>query len=214
MLAATTDEAGDGTPPTAPTMGAASMSMEPWALSTYRIRRKVFKLAGASFHVLDGERPVAFCSQAAFKLREDIRLYTDDSKAHELLAIKARQALDFKAAYDVVDSRSQARVGVLRRRGFASIARDSWEVLDEGERPLGQVEEDSLAMALLRRVLSNLIPQAFHLRGQSGGVVTFRTRFNPFVYSLEVRVPSDVAIDRRLVLAAAILLAAIEGRQD
>lgn len=190
------------------------MSTEPWNLAAYRIRRKVLKLAGASFHVFDGETPVAFCSQAAFKLREDIRLFADDTKTRELLAIRARQVLDFKASYDVVDSRTQARVGVLRRRGFASLARDSWEVLDEGERPLGRVEEDSMAMALLRRFLSNLIPQAFHLRGPSGGVATFRTRFNPVVYSLEVRVPSDVAIDRRLVFATAILLAAIEGRQD
>jgi hypothetical protein len=190
------------------------MSMDPWTLSTYRIRRKVFKLAGASFHVLDGDQPVGFCSQAAFKLREDIRVFADETKSRELLAIQARQVLDFKAAYDVVDSRSRARVGVLRRRGFASLARDSWEVLDDAERPLGQVEEDSLAMALLRRGLSNLIPQAFHLRGPSGGAAAFRQRFNPFVYSLEVRVPPDVAIDRRLVLAAAILIAAIEGRQD
>jgi glycosyltransferase involved in cell wall biosynthesis len=53
------------------------MTSWPWDLSRYRIRRKVFKLAGASFHVFDGERVVAFCSQAAFKLREDIRLFTD-----------------------------------------------------------------------------------------------------------------------------------------
>jgi hypothetical protein len=190
------------------------MSTDPWTLSTYRIRRKVLKLAGASFHVFDGETPVAFCSQAAFRLREDIRLYADESKARELLAIQARQVFDFKAAYDVVDSRTGARAGVLRRRGFASLARDSWEVLDEAERPIGQVEEDSLAMALLRRLVANLVPQAFHLRGARGGAVTFRQRFNPIVYSLEVRVPPDVAIDRRLVFAAAILIAAIEGRQD
>ncbi len=47
---------------------------QPWDLPTYRLRRKVLKLFGASFHVYDGERVVAFCSQKAFKLREDIRL--------------------------------------------------------------------------------------------------------------------------------------------
>ena len=34
------------------------------------------------------------------------------------------------------------------------------------------------------------------------------------IYTLEVRVPADVAIDRRLVFAAAVLIAAIEGRQE
>jgi hypothetical protein len=190
------------------------MSMPPWDLARYRIRRKVFKLAGASFHVFDGDRVVAFCSQAAFKLREDIRLFADESKSQELLAIKARQIMDFKAAYDVVDSRSGQRVGTLRRRGFASLVRDTWEVLDAGERPIGAVEEDSTAMALLRRFLTGLIPQAFALRGPSGEAATLKQRFNPFVYSLEVDVPPSVGMDRRLVFAAAVLIAAIEGRQD
>ena len=38
--------------------------------------------------------------------------------------------------------------------------------------------------------------------------------FNPVLYTLEVRVPADVGIDRRLVFAAAVLIAAIEGRQE
>ena len=190
------------------------MATTPWDLARYRIRRKVFKLAGASFHVFDGERVVAFCSQAAFRLREDIRLFADESKSQELLAIQARQILDFKAAYDVIDSRSGERVGTLRRRGFASIVRDTWEVLDAAERPIGAVEEDSTALALLRRFLTNLIPQAFALRGPAGQAATLKQRFNPFVYSLEVEVSPSAGLDRRLVFAAAVLIAAIEGRQE
>lgn len=190
------------------------MSTPPWELASYRIRRKVLKLAGASFHVFDGDRVVAFCSQAAFKLREDIRLFTDESKTQELLAIRARQIMDFAAAYDVVDSRTRDKVGAVRRRGFASFVRDSWEILDADDRVLGRLEEDSMAMALLRRFLSNLIPQSFHLQGPRGGVATLTQRFNPLVYSLDVRTSADTGIDARLVLAAAILLAAIEGRQD
>ena len=187
--------------------------MDPWDLATYRIRRKVFKLAGASFHVLDGERVVAFCSQAAFKLREDIRLFGDESKSRELLAIRARQMMDFAAAYDVVDSRTQQPVGTLRRKGLASLLRDSWEVLDASGRPRGVVHEDNQVLALLRRVV-NLIPQSYELPGPGGAAARFRQRFNPFVYSLEVTVPPAVAIDRRLIFGAAVLIAAIEGRQE
>lgn len=193
---------------TVPAMGS------PWDLPAYRLRRKLLKVFGASFHVYDGERVVAFCNQQAFRLREDIRLFADESRQQELLWIRARQIVDFAAAYDVVDSSAQQKVGALRRRGLRSLVRDSWEVLDAGDRPIGQVEEDSTAMALVRRVLSNLIPQRFHLRGAGGGTVTLRQRWNPIVYTLEVAVPADVAIDRRLVFAAAVLLAAIEGRQQ
>jgi hypothetical protein len=186
----------------------------PWDLPHYRIRRKVLKLAGASFQVFDGDRVVAFCKQAAFTLREDIRLFADESKSQELLAIRARQIIDFAAAYDVVDSRTGQPVGTLRRRGFSSIVRDKWEALDPAGRVIGSVDEDDAVMALIRRFLTNLVPQKFSLRAGSGGMATFKQRFNPLVYSLEVAVPADVAVDRRLVFAAAVLIAAIEGRQD
>jgi hypothetical protein len=190
------------------------MATRPWDLASYRLRRKFLKVFGASFRVYDGDEVVAFCQQQAFRLREDIRLFADDSRSHELLAIKARSAIDFAAAYDVVDSQTRETVGTLRRRGFASLVRDNWEVLDQGGRSLGTVTEDSTAMALLRRVLSNLIPQTFVLRGPGGGAVTLTQRFNPVIYTLEVRVAPDVTIDRRLVFAAAVLIAAIEGRQE
>jgi hypothetical protein len=187
--------------------------MQPWELPAYRIRRKVLKLFGASFHVYDGEQIVAFCNQKAFKLREDIRLYADESQQQELIWIRARQVIDFAACYDIVDSASQQKVGALRRKGLASILRDSWEVLDNDDQPIGKCQEDSAGMALLRRFI-NLIPQTFALAGPKGGAATFKQRFNPFIYSLEVSVPPDVAIDRRLVFATAVLLAAIEGRQQ
>jgi hypothetical protein len=186
--------------------------MSPWDLPRLRIRRKVLKIFGASFHVYDGDRVVAFCNQKAFKLREDIRLWADESQRTELLWIRARQVVDFAASYDVVDSTTQHKVGALRRRGFKSIVRDSWELLDEDDRVLAKVEEDSAALALVRRFVTELVPQTFRLHGKDGDAV-FKQRFNPFVYTLEVAMPPGDAIDRRLVFATAVLLAAIEGRQ-
>jgi uncharacterized protein YxjI len=185
----------------------------PWDLPHYRIRRKLLKIFGASFHVYDGDRIVAFCKQKAFKLKEDIRLFADESLGTELLWIRARQVIDFAASYDVVDSASQQKVGALRRRGFKSMLRDSWEVLDVQDKVIGKVEEDSMAMAMLRRLLSNLIPQKFHLTGGGGRAAVLKQRFNPFIFSLEVDVPQDLDIDKRLVFGAAVLLSAIEGRQ-
>ncbi len=186
--------------------------MPPWDLPTFRIRRKLLTVFGASFHVYDGERVVAYCKQKAFRLREDIRLFTDESQRTELMWIRARQIVDFAACYDVVDSASQQKVGALRRRGFKSIVRDSWEVLDADDRAVAKVEEDSTVLALVRRFLSNLVPQTFRLHG-SGGDVVFKQRFNPIVYSLVVTMPADAGVDRRLVFATAVLLAAVEGRQ-
>ena len=187
----------------------------PFDLDRYLIRRKILKILGASFHIYDtAEKVVGFSDQKAFKLREDIRIYTDESMNDELLVIKARQIVDFAAAYDVVDAREGRKVGAARRKGFSSLVRDSWELLDANDQPIAQLQEDSMMMAVLRRFLSNLIPQHFQLRTTSGEeAADFRVRFNPFVYKLEVDIVPNTSVDRRLILGAGVLMAAIEGRQ-
>lgn len=184
-------------------------------LREYTIRRKVLKIFGASFHVYDPSgNVVAFSSQKAFKLKEDIRVFTDESMGTELMAIRARQIVDFSAAYDMVDSSENVKIGAARRKGWSSMVRDSWEVLDANDQPIASLQEDSTAMALLRRFLSNLIPQKFHLRASDGRELAFlKVHFNPIVYRMTVSV-TDASIDPRLVFGAAVLLAAVEGRQQ
>ena len=85
--------------------------------NNYLIRRKVFKLFGGAFHVYDpAGQVVLFASMKAFKLKEDIRLYDNEEKHAELLLIQARRVLDFSAEYDVTDSQTGEKVGVLKRK--------------------------------------------------------------------------------------------------
>jgi hypothetical protein len=49
-----------------------------------------------------------------------------------------------------------------------SIFRDSWEVLDEADRPIAKVEEDSTSMALLRRFHFSPISDFYQLLALSG----------------------------------------------
>ena len=185
-------------------------------LRTYTIRRKIFKVFGAAFHVYDMDgRVVGYSSQKAFKLREDIRVYSGEDMSEELLTLQARQIIDWSAAYDIVDARTGEKVGAARRKGWSSMVRDAWELLDEEDRPIGHAQEDSMAMALVRRFLSNLVPQTFHLRSEDGrDQALLRVHFNPFVYRQTVVIEETCRIDPRLVFGAAVLLAAIEGRQQ
>ena len=83
----------------------------------YLVRRKVFTLAGAKFHIFDPDGNLVFFSKMkAFKLREDIRLFRDESMSDELLLIQARQIIDFSAAYDVLDSKTGEKIGVFNAR--------------------------------------------------------------------------------------------------
>jgi uncharacterized protein YxjI len=185
--------------------------------SRYLIRRKFFKIFGGAFHIFDEAGNVVFYSKMkAFKLKEDLRLFTGEDMQQEVLTIKARSILDFGATYDVTDSASGEKLGALRRKALKSILRDEWLILDANDREVGKIEEDSMALALVRRLLTNLIPQTFS--GEVGGapVLSFRQHFNPFIQKISLDFSGDTGgkLDRRLGIAAAVLLCAIEGRQQ
>jgi hypothetical protein len=97
----------------------------------FTIRKKIISFLGAKFHIYDSnDKLIGFSKQKAFKLKEDIRLYTDESTDEERLTIQARKVIDFSAAYDVVDSKKDKKLGALQRKGFKSMIRDEWVVLD------------------------------------------------------------------------------------
>lgn len=185
--------------------------------SEYEIRKKFFKVLGASFRIFDKDgRLCFFVKQKAFKLREDIRVYSDESMAVEILLIKARNIIDFSSAYDVIDSQTNEKIGAFKRRGFRSIIKDEWIILDQNDAEIGKIHEDSMLMALLRRFLTTLIPQSFDgLVGESK-VFTFKQRFNPFILKIVMSFGEDNMnlLDRRMGIAAGVLISTVEGRQN
>jgi uncharacterized protein YxjI len=182
----------------------------------YLLRRQAIALTGKFRFYDPAGRLVMFSEQKMFRLREDIRVYGDEGKSQEVLSIKARQILDFSAAYDVVDTEMNQKIGVLRRRGLRSILRDEWEVLDANDGVIGKLFEDSVPLALLRRLLlGSLLPQNYDITVGDTRVADLKQRFNPFRYELDLdfRMDTTNRLDRRLGIAAAILLAAVEGKQ-
>jgi len=182
----------------------------------YLLKRQVFALTGkVRIYTPDGSL-ATYSEQKMFRLREDIRLFADEQKQQELIWIQARQILDFAAAYDVVDTTQATKIGALRRRGFRSLVRDKWEILDTNDMPIGALWEDSAGRALVRRLLlGSLLPQRYDVFIGEQVVAQFAQRFNLFRYELDLDFSADFSkrLDRRLGLAAAVLLGIIEGRQ-
>ena len=182
----------------------------------YLLKRQVFALTGKFRFYDPSGQLVLFSEQKMFKLREDIRVYTDEGKTQEVLTIKARQIIDFSAAYDVLDSATGQKIGALRRKGLASMLRDEWEILDVNDNPVGKLFEDSMGLALLRRLLTGLVPQNYDVTIGETRVADYRQNFNPFTYHLNIDFSMDSAnqLDRRIGIALGILLAVVEGRQQ
>ncbi len=193
------------------------MTSDRFSHSTYLIRKRVLSMLGGKFEIFDpAGNIVLFSKMKAFKLKEDIRLYTDETMATELISIQARAILDFSAAYDVVDTTTGQKIGAMRRKGLKSMFRDEWVILDAYDREAGLIQEENAFVALVRRFVTNLIPQTFNV--QLGGVPTaeFKQNFNPFVtkLTLDFSLDSQRRLDRRLGIAAGVLLCAIEGKQQ
>lgn len=184
--------------------------------SSYIFRKKVFKLFGGSFKVFDSDGRIVFYSeQKAFRLKEDFRIYSDESKHEELVNIKTPQILDFSATYHVTDSLTAENVGALKRKGFKSIISDEWIFLSKDSQEIGKMKETSLGGALLSRFI-NLIPQNYMITDNNGReIARIKQFFNPFVLKYQLTIPdANPTIDRRLIIAAGILLCSIEGRQQ
>ncbi|MBW7857740.1 MAG: hypothetical protein H3C43_05490 [Leptonema sp. (in: Bacteria)] len=195
------------------------MNQKLFEQSKYFVRKKFWKIFGGEIKIYDETESQLLCfvKQKAFKLKEDIRVFTDESMSQELFLIKARSIIDFGASYDVTDSTTNERVGTLRRKGLKSILRDSWQVLNSQDQQIGQIEEDSMALALMRRFISGpWIPQSYAMKVGDKVVGMVKQTFNPFVprFRVDFSMDTNQALDRRLGIASVVLLGLIEGKQQ
>ena len=186
----------------------------------YTVRRKVFKILGSAFHIYDENGQIAgYCKQRALKLREDLRVYTDDSAKTELLTLRARQVIDFGATYDLALPTGEPLVSFRRKGLKSSFVRDEWTVLSPSGTTLATLSEQGSFAPLVRRYGDNLsifFPQRFHLVRAADGahLATLRQHFNPLVYRLGVAIHADdPQMDELIILGLTCLIAAIEGRQ-
>lgn len=202
-----------------PAWRAGSAPHERYLQRDYILRRRFFALFMPGLDIFDySGNQVLYCQPKPFRLREDVRIFDAPRNGREVMNIKSRSILDFSANYDVVDLEHDEWLGTLRRKGWRSLIRDHWEILDPQERIIATVEEDNMTLALLRRFLSELIPQSYDVKAADGSLLGEGVQFfNPFIYRIRFHIhkgPEHGGIDPRLMLAAAIMLSIIEGRQD
>ena len=188
---------------------------------SYMVRQKILKLIGEEFHIYSDDsmqQLIGYSKQKGLKLKEDIRVYSDEQKSTELICIKARSIIDFGAGYDITDSQTGEAICSFKREGLKSIFKDSWKVMDSSGNQIGTISEDNGLLALVRRFVpfaDIFVPQEFILSAgentvtftQSGGV------WGTIVNKLYVKNIQSSGLDPRLVLAATMLLIAIEGKQ-
>lgn len=152
---------------------------------------------------------VAFAQQKRMALREQVTLYTDESRTSELCAFRARQVMDVRAQYDVT-APDGTLLGGFRKVFARSLLVSTFE-LEQAGGPTATGSERNLVVALLRRVSD--IPLAVHVdfaTGEGEPVLSSERKWGlRDTYRISVQAPW---LDRRLALSMAIGLDALLAR--
>jgi uncharacterized protein YxjI len=165
-----------------------------------------------------------FVEQKRFKFKEDIRFYTDDSKTTELFRIKARQRFDPRARYDVTAA-DGTKIGEIQKVFGKSLLRSTYQLFDANGQEVAVARERGLFTALFRRFVgfipyvgdfADWLPIAYHfdfLRGEEKLGEHNRKLWSwRDVYTIDMSGDPQRTIDRRLILANAVGMDALQAR--
>ena len=162
-----------------------------------------------------------FVKQKKMKIKEDIRFRLAPDDGPHLFMIKSKTVFEFRGRHDVLDAADQ-RIGQLEKVFGKSLLRSHWRVRDAEGNELFEAHEASWIIALLRRFadlgpdwmsLLTLLPFNFRLVRDGDELGTYRRVIGKFRdrYVLELQ-PGLAGVDRRLVIAFAIALDALQDR--
>lgn len=168
--------------------------------------------------------PFCFVRQKMFKFKEDIRFYTDENRAHELMRIKARHRFDPRARYDVTAA-DGSKIGEIQKVFGTSLLRSTYRLYDAAGRETAMATEKNLAVALVRRLVgflpyvenvANWLPIPYHFVFQRDGHELGSHSRQLWkirdVYTIDLTRDPGRTLDRRLVLAMAVGMDALQAR--
>ena len=153
---------------------------------------------------------LAFAQQKRMAFKEQVTLYSDDTKQTPVLGFKARQVIDLGATYDVVDARGSA-IGQFRKNFKESLLRSTWHLEQPG---YGEMvgRESNLLVALVRRFVEWLSWLPYHFEFLIGDRPAFTVTKKWGLRDRYVVTIHDPQLDRRLVAAMSVALDALQAR--
>ncbi|PIV69813.1 MAG: hypothetical protein COS08_03485 [Euryarchaeota archaeon CG01_land_8_20_14_3_00_38_12] len=188
-----------------------------WYQNFYRIRKKVLTV-GNKYWIEDYNGHIlGFSKQKLFKLKEDIRIYSDESMSQELFRIGQQQIMDMWGNFAVIDSSTNAHLGYIKRKALMSgFIKDEWEIYNAANQQIGRIYESTVGGLLRKRLPGgSLIPEKTTLEIYGRPVAEINQKFKIIgdIWELNCQnVPQE--LDRRILLSCILLMGMIErGRK-
>jgi uncharacterized protein YxjI len=190
--------------------------------------QQVFKPIGNEYRIsipLPGSteegQPLLYVKQKKLAIKEDIRFRLAPDDDAYLFMIKSKTVFEFRGRHEVLDADGQV-IGLLEKDFGRSLLRSHWRVRDASGAEVFEGHEASMSIALVRRVAGFLpewlsllawLPFNFVLLRNGSQVGTYHRVLGKLRdrYVLELG-PGLEGIDRRLVIAFAVALDALQDR--
>jgi uncharacterized protein YxjI len=155
---------------------------------------------------------LGYTKQKLIRIREDIRIYSDESMSTEIFKIKQEQIVDMWGTFAIIDSATDVCVGKLKRQAMSQIGKDEYLLLDSSGQQIGRVAESS-GRGLARKYMpgGGLVPEHVTVEFYGQEVAEIKQRFKVIGDVWEVdcsRLPPQ--FDRRTLIATMLIMGMVE----
>ena len=164
---------------------------------------------------------VSYAKQRAFRLKEDVTIYADETQTRPLYHVKADQIFDIGATYRVstADGRS---LGAVRQRGMRTLWSATYDILDETGSAIGLIHEQDPWVKVIDGLIGGIPFVGFviqqwinptYLIDGSDGATLLRMRKRPSLIERRFLVEQAAPLPSRLeplALPAALMVVLLE----
>lgn len=198
------------------------------AFDRFSIRQKFhlvlneYEISAVDGHGQAGS-PLLYVRQRRLKLKEELTFWADADRSTPVFSVKADSAFDPWARYVVRDPNGQ-EIGSISKEFGRSLARSTYTVANGNVTDV-EVAERSAGVAIFRRivhfipVVNNIadylpIPYDFDFR-RGGRLIGTHEKLRWKIrdrYILDLSADAEKALDRRVAVALAVLLDAVQAR--
>jgi uncharacterized protein YxjI len=166
-------------------------------------------------------RLVSYVKQRAFRLKEDVTIFSDEAQTHPLYHIKANKIIDIGATYAITTADGRP-LGAVRQRGMRTLWKATYDILDEAGNAVGLVHEQDPWVKILDGLIGEIPFVGFviqqwinptYLIDGADGTTCLRLRKRPSLierrFTLEQDAPLPSRLDQ-LALPAVLMVVLLE----
>jgi uncharacterized protein YxjI len=166
-------------------------------------------------------RLVSYVKQRAFRLKEDVTIFSDEAQTHPLYHIKANKIIDIGATYAITTADGRP-LGAVRQRGMRTLWKATYDILDEAGNAVGLVHEQDPWVKILDGLIGEIPFVGFviqqwinptYLIDGADGTTYLRLRKRPSLierrFTLEQDAPLPSRLDQ-LALPAVLMVVLLE----